>query len=67
MDKNMVERYEGDGIDDMPGLKYPTKYREPMNDMWGSIFWVPSPVTSHKSFAEMTKITYRAAKEADRV
>jgi len=30
--KSVVERYDGDGQDDMPGLKFPIKYWEVMNE-----------------------------------
>jgi len=30
--KALVERYDGDGIDDMPGLKKPVKYWEILNE-----------------------------------
>ena len=29
--KALIERYDGDGYNDMPGLKYPIKYWEVMN------------------------------------
>jgi len=34
----MVERYDGDGIDDMPGLLYPIKYYEIGNEPEGQTF-----------------------------
>jgi hypothetical protein len=30
--KKLVERYDGDGVNDMPELKYPVKYWEIMNE-----------------------------------
>lgn len=59
---SMVERYDGDGKNDMPGLKYPIKYWEPGNEPFGRLFW---PSRDHHSFAEFTKISYLAAKKAD--
>ena len=64
--KALVERYDGDGVDDMPGLKYPIKYWEVLNE----------PETGVKSdenffrgtgldYVEVLKATYEAIKEAD--
>ena len=50
-----VERYDGDGIDDMPGLKNPIKYWQVGNE--------PS-VSIARDFAELQRITYIAIKEA---
>lgn len=50
-----VERYDGDGIDDMPGLKKPIKYWQVGNE--------PHPRV--KDFAEFVKITSIAIKKAD--
>ena len=49
-----VERYDGDGIDDMPGLKNPIKYWQVGNE----------PPRRLDDFAELQKITYDAIKEA---
>lgn len=53
--KAVVERYDGDGIDDMPGLQNPIKYWMVGNE--------PS-VLRAKDFAELQRITYTAIKEA---
>ena len=53
--KAVVERYDGDGINDMPGLQNPIKYWQVGNE--------PS-VLRAKDFAELQKITYTAIKEA---
>jgi hypothetical protein len=62
----VVERYDGDGNDDMPGLRYPIKYWEAMNepDLEGGTtldFYKQGPV----EYAELLKRTYQAVKQAD--
>jgi len=61
----LVERYDGDGKDDMPGLKYPIKHWEASNE--------PSMQSGHHTFfvgssedyLEVLKATYQAVEEAD--
>lgn len=53
--KAVVERYDGDGIDDMPGLKNPIKYWQVSNEPSESIA---------RDFAGLQKMTYTAIKEA---
>jgi len=61
----LVERYDGDGKDDMPGLKYPIKYWEVANEPEMQeeplVFFQGSP----KDYFEILKATYEAVKEAD--
>ena len=52
--KATVERYDGDGIDDMPGLTNPIKYWQVGNE----------PNSAITGFAELQRITYTAIKEA---
>ena len=52
--KATVERYDGDGIDDMPGLTNPIKYWQVGNE----------PNSATTGFAELQRITYTAIKEA---
>lgn len=72
--KKIVERYDGDGVDDMPGLKMPIKYWEVMNepdlsykstlpeDEAGSLnFYKQGPI----EYGELLKKTYLAIKDAD--
>lgn len=70
--KALVERYDGDGIDDMPGLKTPVKYWEICNEpsMQGGVtggmgeelkFFVGTP----EEYVELLKSSYEAIKEAD--
>jgi len=53
--KATVERYDGDGIDDMPGLQNPIKYwqvgNEPNDKLW-------------KDFAGLQQLTYQSIKAA---
>lgn len=61
----LVERYDGDGKDDMLGLKFPIKYWEASNE--------PSMQTgfntffngSSEDYLEILEATYQAVKEAD--
>jgi hypothetical protein len=50
-----VERYDGDGTDDMPGLTNPIKYWQVGNE----------PHADLSGFADLQRITYLAIKEAD--
>ena len=52
--KATVERYDGDGTDDMPGLTNPIKYWQVGNE--------PNSLIS--GFADLQRITYAAIKEA---
>ena len=61
----VVERYDGDGIDDMPGLKYPIKYWEASNEpSLQTGFWTFFNGSS-EDYLEVLKATYQAVKEAD--
>src|SRR5574340_667881 len=51
--KATVERYDGDGVDDMPGLANPIKYWQVGNE----------PHSSRPGFADLQRITYTAIKE----
>jgi len=63
----LVERYDGDGIDDMPGLQQPIKYWEVLNEPEMGLkgeplnFFHGSPA----DYLEIVKATYEAVKEAD--
>ncbi len=59
--KTVVERYDGDGINDMPGLKYPIKYWTIGNEVEDPTFFDGSG----KDYAELLKASYEAIKEAD--
>ncbi len=78
--KALVERYDGDGRDDMPGLTMPIKYWEVVNEPYNNF---PDQLNitagnieeimhteeyffgSGKSYASLLKATYLAVKEAD--
>ncbi|MGY4707351.1 hypothetical protein ACVNPS_06305 [Candidatus Bipolaricaulota sp. J31] len=61
----LVERYDGDGVDDMPGLEYPIKYWEVANEPEMQepplVFFQGTP----EDYLELLEVTYRAIKEAD--
>ena len=61
----LVERYDGDGIDDMPGLKYPIKYWESCNEPSLQSGFYTSFRGSSEDYLEVLKATYQAVKEAD--
>ncbi|MBU1130632.1 glycoside hydrolase family 44 protein [Patescibacteria group bacterium] len=56
-----VERYDGDGYNDMPGLIYPVKYWQIDNEP----DLEADTVGDGYSYAHLLKITYQAIKEAD--
>ena len=71
--KALVERYDGDGIDDMPGLKIPIKYWEIINEVEsgyinsrkGKInqwFFNGTP----EEYVQILKTSYEAIKESDK-
>lgn len=64
----MVDRYNGDGIDDMPGLKYPIRYwevaNEPETSLWDSTqerFFIGVP----EDYMELLQITYLTINSTD--
>lgn len=63
--KKLVERYDGDGKEDMPSLKYPIKYWEAANEPEMQnpplVFFQGPP----KDYFEVLKATYEAIKSAD--
>ncbi len=75
-----VERYDGDGLDDMPGLTQPVRYYEFYNEPDLRTFWDPScnpnperlPICPAHQFngtiqdyARLTQVGYDAVKDAD--
>ncbi len=61
----LVERYDGDGTNDMPGLRYPVKYWEIMNEpaMQGDLrFFSGSP----EDYLEILKVSYERIKQSDK-
>ena len=66
--KALVERYDGDGYEDSPLLKYPVKYWEVMNepDIQFSTAWMPAMFKGPpEDYVDVLKATYEAIKEAD--
>jgi hypothetical protein len=59
--KNVVERYNGDGIDDMPGLKNPIKYWQIENEP--AVYY--GPKLDWQNFSHLMEITYNVIKEND--
>ncbi len=60
--KAAVERYDGDGVDDMPGLKSPIRYWQVGNEIDLEAMMNGRGI---EGFAGVQRITYEAAKEAD--
>ncbi|GAI32730.1 unnamed protein product, partial [marine sediment metagenome] len=61
----LVERYDGDGIGDMPGLRHPIKYWQAgfaPSVQEGYYAWFDG---SPEDYLEVLKATYQAVKEAD--
>ena len=68
--RQLVERYDGDGKDDMPGLKYPIKYWQLGNepDLHNKIRMSRGNAnfSSADEYFEVLKLTYPAIKDADK-
>ena len=56
--KDVVERYDGDGVNDMPGLKFPVIHYEIMNEIHGRSGW------NLEIYKEYYIKAYEAIKEA---
>jgi len=57
----MVERYDGDGTNDMPGLIYPIKYWEPCDEPHLKPYFDGTP----QDYLEVLRASYEAIKKAD--
>ncbi|MGB0370599.1 MAG: hypothetical protein ACPGN3_04555 [Opitutales bacterium] len=57
---SIVERYDGDGFKDMPGLKYPLIYWEIESEAFHEGYWRGTV----EEYGEMLKIAYEASKAA---
>lgn len=69
--RKLVERYDGDGEDDMPGLTIPIKYWQ-MENEWTHNFWAPdrdgngeSETEAKEDLLRLFTITYNEIKAAD--
>src|SRR6185369_1286139 len=60
--RTVVERYDGDGLDDAPGSPR-IAYWEVWNEPNLAFFWQPKPDVNE--YAELLKVTYAAIKQAD--
>ncbi|MFH1283388.1 MAG: hypothetical protein ABII27_06965 [bacterium] len=56
-----TERYDNDGVDDMPGLKAPVLYYEIMTEVQHDFYWQGTA----EEYIEVLKTSYKAAKEAN--
>ena len=56
--REIVERYDGDGISDMPGLKFPVRHYEIMNEIHGRPGW------NLETYKEYYIKAYKAIKKA---
>jgi hypothetical protein len=67
----MVERYDGDGIDDMPGLTIPIRYWSAWNEPDLRTAWDGPPYPAHQfngslqDYIRLSQVTYAAIKDAD--
>jgi hypothetical protein len=57
----VVERYDGDGIDDMPGLRYPVTHWEIVNEPELKTFFAGKA----SDYVDILKASYESIKEAD--
>lgn len=57
----VVERYDGDGVDDMPGLRYPVRYWMALDEPFFKRYWSGTAEEYLKVYLAM----YNAAKAAD--
>ena len=63
--QNLVERYDGDGLDDMPGLIYPIKYWEALNEPEIQTKELIFFKGTTDEYFQILKTTYNAVKSAD--
>ncbi|RLG90984.1 MAG: hypothetical protein DRO36_05135 [Candidatus Hecatellales archaeon] len=64
--KALVERYDGDGINDMPNLQYPIKYWEVLNEPETGMYFDENFFRgTGQDYVEILKATYEAIREAD--
>jgi hypothetical protein len=58
---SLVERYDGDGMDDMPGLKYPVRYWQIESEAHNLPLWSGTA----EEYLKLLQAAYRSAKKAD--
>lgn len=61
----VVERYDGDGINDMPGLKYPIRHWEVLNEPEMQGPELTFYQEDSNSYLELLKLSHQAIKAAD--
>ena len=61
----LVERYDGDGVDDMPGLVVPIKYWEVSNEPSMQNEWLTFFIGPAENYYDILKATYQSVKSAD--
>ena len=59
---NLVERYDGDGIKDMPGLRFPVLHYQLGNEFYNELFWAGSV----EEYIVLMKEGFRAARRANK-
>jgi hypothetical protein len=59
--KKVVDRYDGDGINDMPGLKNPIKCWQIENEP--ALYY--EPIFDWEGFSHLVEVTYKAIKDKD--
>ena len=59
---SLVERYDGDGIDDMPGLLFPVLYYQLGNEYYNEVYWAGTA----EEYGILLKETKQAARKANR-
>lgn len=62
---NLVERYDGDGVDDMPGLVVPIKYWEVSNEPSMQSNWLVFFNGPAEDYFDILNATYQSIKNAD--
>jgi hypothetical protein len=62
--KALVERYDGDGVEDMPGLEVPVMYWEILNEPELGESFLTFFKGTEEEYVEILKVSYHAIKEA---
>ncbi len=61
----VVERYDGDGVDDMPGLRHPVRYVQIETEATTGIWWQGlSPETAASDYVTLLRTASQAARAA---
>jgi hypothetical protein len=57
---NLVERYDGDGVNDMPGLRFPVLHYQIGNEYYHEVYWVGTPEEYHVLLKECYAAAHKA-------